>query len=214
MNSRMKVTQHRTARSSRSSGASSASLLSVQPPVAATVQPAVQARFGHSFARLVADSASRLPRETVQRKGVGEDEELQMKADPTVQREGIGEDEELQMKAEPAVQRKETSGGSANNTGLPDNVKTGIESRSGMSLDDVKVHYNSSQPSQLQALAYTQGTDIHVAPGQEQHVPHEAWHVVQQKQGRVQPTMELNGAAINDDTKLEHEADIMGRAAV
>jgi hypothetical protein len=25
-------------------------------------------------------------------------------------------------------------------------------------------------------------------PGQEQHLPHEAWHVVQQKQGRVKPT--------------------------
>ena len=29
------------------------------------------------------------------------------------------------------------------------------------------------------ALAYAQGSDIHLAPGQEQHLPHEAWHVVQ-----------------------------------
>jgi hypothetical protein len=49
-----------------------------------------------------------------------------------------------------------------------------------MSMDHVKVHYNSSQPAQLNALAYAQGSDIHVAPGQEQHLPHEAWHVVQQ----------------------------------
>lgn len=77
-----------------------------------------------------------------------------------------------------------------NNTGLPDQLKSGVESLSGHSLDDVKVHYNSSQPAQLNALAYAQGTDIHVAPGQEQHLPHEAWHVAQQKQGRVQPTME------------------------
>ena len=36
-----------------------------------------------------------------------------------------------------------------NQTGLPDNLKTGIESLSGMSLDHVRVHYNSAQPAQL-----------------------------------------------------------------
>lgn len=34
---------------------------------------------------------------------------------------------------------------------------------------------------------YEQGTDIHVGPGQEQHLPHEAWHEVSQRQGRVRP---------------------------
>ncbi|NNM83272.1 MAG: DUF4157 domain-containing protein [Burkholderiales bacterium] len=61
-----------------------------------------------------------------------------------------------------------------NETGLPDNLKSGIKSLSGMSMDSVRVHYNSSKPAQLNALAYAQGTDIHVAPGQEQHLPHEA----------------------------------------
>lgn len=101
-----------------------------------------------------------------------------------------------------------------NNTGLPDNLKAGIESLSGVNMDDVKVHYNSSKPSQLQALAYTKGTDIHVAPGQERHLPHEAWHVVQQKQGRVKPTMQMKGVNINDDSLLEHEADVMGKRAI
>lgn len=102
-----------------------------------------------------------------------------------------------------------------NNTGLPDNLKTGIESLSGISMDAVRVHYNSSQPAQLNALAYAQGTDIHVAPGQEQHLPHEAWHVVQQAQGRVQPTMQMKeGVPINDDKGLEHEADVMGARAL
>ncbi len=102
-----------------------------------------------------------------------------------------------------------------NNTGLPDNLKTGIESLSGISMDGVKVHYNSSQPAQLNALAYAQGTDIHVAPGQEQHLPHEAWHVVQQAQGRVKPTMQMKqGVAVNDDPGLEHEADVMGAKAL
>ena len=101
-----------------------------------------------------------------------------------------------------------------NRTGLPDNLKAGIESLSGMPLDDVKVHYNSPKPSALQALAYTQGTAIHVAPGQEEHLAHEAWHVVQQKQGRVKPTMQMKQARINDDPGLEKEADVMGSRAL
>ncbi len=76
-------------------------------------------------------------------------------------------------------------------TGLPDNLKAGIEALSGISMDNVKVHYNSPQPAQLNALAYAQGSNIHVAPGQEQHAPHEAWNVVQQVTGRVTPTMQM-----------------------
>ncbi len=101
-----------------------------------------------------------------------------------------------------------------NKTGLPDNLKSGVENLSGHSMDDVKVHYNSTQPATLQAHAYAQGTDIHVAPGQEKHLPHEAWHVVQQKEGRVQPTKQLKGKTnINDDAGLEKEADVMGSKA-
>lgn len=102
----------------------------------------------------------------------------------TTQRKENLEEETLQGKFA-SIQKKE------NNTGLPDNLKSGIESLSGMSMDHVKVHYNSSQPAQLNAHAYAQGSEIHVAPGQEQHVPHEAWHVVQQAQGRVKPTMQM-----------------------
>ncbi len=103
---------------------------------------------------------------------------------------------------------------SANKTGLPDQLKSGIERLGGFAMDDVKVHYNSAKPAQLQAHAYAQGTDIHIAPGQERHLPHEAWHVVQQKQGRVKPTLQLKGIAINDDSALETEADVMGAKAL
>jgi hypothetical protein len=101
-----------------------------------------------------------------------------------------------------------------NHTGLPDQLKSGIESISGMAMDDVKVQYNSPKPAQLNAHAYAQGTDIHIAPGQEKHLPHEAWHVVQQKQGRVKPTMQMKrGVPVNDDKGLEKEADMMGAKA-
>ena len=101
-----------------------------------------------------------------------------------------------------------------NSTGLPDALKSGVESLSGLALDDVRVHYNSPKPAQLQALAYTQGTDIHGAPGQERHLPHEAWHVVQQKQGRVKPTVQMKDVPVNDDAGLEHEANVMGAKAL
>lgn len=101
------------------------------------------------------------------------------------------------------------------NTGLPGQLKAGVEALSGVSLDGVKVHYNSSKPAQLNALAYAQGTDIHLGPGQEQHLPHEAWHVVQQAQGRVKPTLQMKeGVPVNDDKDLEHEADVMGAKAL
>ena len=111
-----------------------------------------------------------------------------------------------------AAQREEVP--HQNNTGMPDNLKAGIESLSGFSMDDVRVHYNSSKPATVQALAYTQGTDIHVAPGQEKHLPHEAWHVAQQMAGRVSPTTNINGMPVNDNASLEHEADVMGEMAV
>ena len=101
-----------------------------------------------------------------------------------------------------------------NNTGLPDHLKDNVENMSGYSMDDVKVHFNSSKPETLQAHAYAQGTDIHLGPGQEKHLPHEAWHVVQQKQGRVQPTMQLKGVDINNQEGLETEADVMGERAL
>lgn len=102
-----------------------------------------------------------------------------------------------------------------NSNGLPSPLRSGLENLSGFSMDDVRVNYNSSKPSQLQAHAFAQGTNIHVAPGKESHLPHEAWHVVQQKQGRVQATSQLNGnTLINDDTSLENEADQMGQKAL
>jgi len=81
-------------------------------------------------------------------------------------------------------------------------------------MSGVRVHRNSSKPAALQAHAYAQGQDIHLGPGQEKHLPHEAWHVVQQAQGRVRPTMQMKaGIPVNDDASLEREADLMGRQA-
>jgi len=144
------------------------------------------------------------------------EEEIQKKSINTHQLQSPHEEELVQKKtadipsssAFMPIQKKE------NNTGLPDNLKSGVENLSGMSLDHVKVHYGSDKPAQLNALAYAQGSDIHVASGQEKHLPHEAWHVVQQMQGRVQPTVQMEGVAVNDDAALENEADVMGAKAL
>lgn len=113
----------------------------------------------------------------------------------------------------PPVQRQ-AAPGAENRTGLPQPLKASIEALSGHAMDDVEVHAGSSRPAELQALAYTRGTDIYMGPGQERHLAHEAWHVVQQKQGRVRPTMQLGASSINDDSELEREADVMGQKAL
>ncbi|HAS39335.1 MAG TPA: hypothetical protein DCS93_02600 [Microscillaceae bacterium] len=114
------------------------------------------------------------------------------------------------------IQRKVTQGNTGV-TSLPDNLKSGIEQLSGTPMDDVKVHHNSSKPATIQAKAYAQGTDIHLGPGQSQHLPHEAWHVVQQKQGRVEANETIQTKSertpVNTEASLETEADVMGAKA-
>lgn len=138
-----------------------------------------------------------------------QEEEIQMKkyeeGESVSNGVGSGKRENLGFDPEASDQKN------VDNNGLPHQLKSGIESLSGISLDDVKVHYNSQVPAQLQAHAFAQGSEIHIAPGQENHLPHEAWHVVQQKQGRVKPTRQLKGKFnLNEDESLEKEADQMG----
>jgi Domain of unknown function (DUF4157) len=97
---------------------------------------------------------------------------------------------------------------------LPADLRAGIESVAGQRLPDVRVHYNSPRAAALQAHAIAQGAEIHLGPGQERHLPHEAWHVVQQLQGRVGQTLRgSDGTPINNDPSLEREADAMGARA-
>jgi hypothetical protein len=96
-------------------------------------------------------------------------------------------------------------------TGLPESLRAGVEQLSGLSMEDVRVYPNSSEPGRLHAHAFTWGTDIYLATGREQDLSHEVWHVVQQKQGRARPgNAQLKGASVVDDPGLEREADEMG----
>lgn len=98
-----------------------------------------------------------------------------------------------------------------NRTGIPAQLKQRMEQASGFSFDDVRVHYNSDRPKKLDALAYTQGNEVYLGPGQERHLPHELGHVVQQKQGIVRPNeRHESGVLMNTDRALERQADEIG----
>ncbi|MGM9512973.1 eCIS core domain-containing protein [Roseateles sp. DB2] len=124
---------------------------------------------------------------------------------------------QLRSASTPAAETQAVHSASGDSTrgGLPEGLRRGIESLSGIDMSGVRVHRNSSKPAALQAHAFAQGQDIHLGPGQETHLPHEAWHVVQQAQGRVRPTVQMKGGVpVNDDSGLEREADVMGARAL
>ena len=109
-----------------------------------------------------------------------------------------------------------------NKTGIPDEVKYRMERAFNTDFSGVRVHPESSAAPAVGALAYTQGTDIHFAPGQfspnnsagQRLLGHELAHVQQQSQRRVTPTTEINGLPVNDSPALEEEADRLGSKAM
>jgi hypothetical protein len=139
----------------------------------------------------------------------GPEEEELMQGKFAAQRQPI-EDEEL-MQGKFTTQMKADE----NRTGLPDEVKTNMENTINADFSQVRVHPDSSKATEVGALAYTQGSDVHFAPGQfkpqsssgRQLIGHELTHVVQQGQGRVKPTGEVAGLPVNDSPVLENEAD-------
>ena len=152
-------------------------------PRIAAQRRALQAAFGAAFQRQTDGLENEAPR--------------QARTARVAQREPIGDEHGSFSQGQFAP---------TNETGMPDHIKAGVESLSGMDLSDVRIHRNSNKPAELNALAYAQGNHIHLGPGQEQHLPHEAWHVVQQRQGRVRETLQMAGVGVNDDAGLEREA--------
>ena len=113
--------------------------------------------------------------------------------------------------ADRAVQRQNRFTGQDNHTGIPTQLKERLEESTGLSFDDVRVRYNSALPARLDALAYTQGNRVEIAPGQERHLPHELGHVVQQKLGVVRANARhFSGVEMNTDEGLERQADEIG----
>lgn len=172
--------------------------------------------------------------EPVQRKGpvplqlqAAEDEEM------LVQRKGPVPLMTTQCEGEESIQRRgpvppmnidsdELSQSSYSRSNkMPHLVQRKMESSFGEDFSDVNIHANSSQSKDLNAHAFAKGNDIHFATGMynpesqkgQELLGHELTHVVQQRQGRVQPTAQKKGVGINDDAGLEKEADEMGEKA-
>lgn len=99
----------------------------------------------------------------------------------------------------------------SSSTDHPESLKSEIESLSGTNMDHVVVHYNSPKPSQLNAHAYAEGTDIKIAPGQERNLPHEVWHVIQQKQGRVSPTVRTHIELSTEEEAQRTERELLAK---
>lgn len=97
--------------------------------------------------------------------------------------------------------------------GLPEILKSELNSMSGRATTDVEVHYDAGAPLNANAPDHRQGNDLKLTPGQDRHLPHEAWHAVQHKQGRVAATSSINSQPLNDNAMLEREADQMGEKA-
>lgn len=117
---------------------------------------------------------------------------------------------QLKSASPPAFQLKasDLSSGPKTAGGLPIQLKERMEAISGESMDDVNVEYNSDKPAQLKALGVAKGGNtIQLARGAEEHLPHEAGHIIQQKKGEVKATTEVNGQAVNDDKAMEAGAD-------
>ncbi|MGG1157711.1 DUF4157 domain-containing protein [Brevibacillus formosus] len=104
---------------------------------------------------------------------------------------------------------------------LPDSVQAKMEKAFHTDFSDVQIHPESSVASQIGAIAFAQGNDIHFAPGTyqpetqsgRQLLGHELTHVVQQRQGRVKTNVPDASLPINDDPALEAEADRYGSLA-
>lgn len=177
-------------------------------------QMAVQAKLMDTLQRASDEEEELLQGKFVAQREI-EDEEDLLQGKFAVQREPEEDDELFQGKF--AAQRAEEP----NLTGIPSEVKQRMEDSFGTDFSSVRVHPDSSKAPDVGALAYTQGTDIHFAPGQfkpdtsagQQLLGHELAHVVQQAAGRVEPTTEIGGMAVNDDVSLEQEADALGAKA-
>jgi hypothetical protein len=102
---------------------------------------------------------------------------------------------------------------------LPDDARTLMEQKLGHNFADIRVHEGNSAQS-VGAVAYTRGSDLHFAPGRynptssqgRRLLGHELAHVVQQREGRVPVTGSVGGMPLNDDPRLEAEADRIGES--
>ncbi|MEO5998527.1 MAG: DUF4157 domain-containing protein [Chitinophagaceae bacterium] len=103
---------------------------------------------------------------------------------------------------------------------LPDDIQTKMETAFDTDFSEVNVHQNSGTAKTLNAVAFTQGNEIHFKSGYDpfsengqEVLGHELSHVVQQRAGEVPVTHFESGFAVNTQTGLEQRAETEGKKA-
>ncbi len=108
------------------------------------------------------------------------------------------------------------------NEDLPEDFQTKMESSFGEDFSNVKINKDSKDANELDALAFTQGNNIHFKNGEfdssskngQELIAHELSHVVQQRHRDIGTTHKENNYDVNDNEGLEKEADINAKKAV
>ncbi len=103
---------------------------------------------------------------------------------------------------------------------LPIQMRSRLERSFRTDLSGIRVVEDESA-TDLDALAYTRGSDIVMAPGHYQPhsgtgrrlIAHEIVHSIQQRAGRVKADDDGLGLPVNRDRELEWEAERLGRRA-
>lgn len=89
--------------------------------------------------------------------------------------------------------------------GIPSDLKSEAQRKSGCDLSNVKVYYNSMRPAHYQAAGIAQKDTIYLAPFHENKLRHEVAHIVQQKQNII-PDSNSSGSVVSNQ-RLEQEAE-------
>jgi hypothetical protein len=103
---------------------------------------------------------------------------------------------------------------------LPVGVRASMEHAFDMDFSGVRVD-ERPEAAAIGARAFTRGTDIHFAPGQyrldsiagRELLGHELTHVAQQARGAARGTKRAGGLIVNDNPRLEREAEALGARA-
>ena len=144
-----------------------------------------------------------------------EEEVVQEKTQASIFRQASDPGDEPIQKSD--GQQASATSATSTSGNLPEPIQAKATSVLGHDFSGVQVSESDSATS-LNARAYAQGESITFAPGQydpgstsgQQLIGHELTHVAQQREGRVQPTVQKKGYRINDDRQLEREADQKG----
>ena len=97
---------------------------------------------------------------------------------------------------------------------LPPTIQKEYEKKSGVPLDDVRVHYNSEKPDRTNADAYAYGSNIFMRSAANILLEHEIGHVIQQKLGMVSPMQTIGTTPISTSDRLERTANSLGNLQI